>query len=79
MAKLSLESYIKKNTDQYFRKTKEIIKKNKDISVTYAVFMRRPVLFCPKMALNWFKIKEKVEKQSLSSNFVIRRRLGRCR
>ena len=80
LAKLSLESYIKKNTDQYFRKTKEIIKKNKDVRVTYAVFMRRPVLFCPKMALNWFKIVEKSRK----TKFVIklchkRRRLGRCR
>ena len=68
MAKLSLESYIKKNTDQYFRKTKEIIKKNKDVRVTYAVFMRRPVLFCPKMALNWFKIVEKSRK----TKFVIK-------
>ena len=52
---MSLESFIKNNTDHYFRKTQEIIKKNKDTIVTYAVFMRRPVLFCPKIALKWFK------------------------
>ena len=59
---MSLESFIKNNTDHYFRKTKEIIKKNKDISVTYAIFMRRPVLFCPKIALKWFKEVEKKRK-----------------
>ena len=60
MVKLSLESFIKNNTDHYFSKTKEIIiKKNKDINVTYAIFMRRPVLFCPKIALKWFKEVEK--------------------
>ena len=59
---MSLESFIKNNTDHYFSKTKEIIKKNKDISVTYAIFMRRPVLFCPKIALKWFKEVEKNRK-----------------
>ena len=59
---MSLESFIKNNTDHYFRKTKEIIKKNKDITVTYAIFMRRPVLFCPKIALKWFKEVEKKRK-----------------
>ena len=59
---MSLENFIKNNTDHYFRKTKEIIKKNKDISVTYAIFMRRPVLFCPKIALKWFKEVEKNRK-----------------
>ena len=62
MVKLSLENFIKKNTDQYFLKTKEIIKKNTDVKVTYAVFMRRPVLFCPKIALEWFKKVEKTRK-----------------
>ena len=61
MVKLSLENFIKKNTDQYFLKTKEIIK-NTDVKVTYAVFMRRPVLFCPKIALEWFKKVEKTRK-----------------
>ena len=55
MVKLSLESFIKNNTDHYFKKTQKIIKKNKDTKVTYAVFMRRPVIFCPKIALKWFK------------------------
>ena len=62
MVKIHLESFIKNNTDHYFLKTKNIIKKNKDIVVTYAIFMRRPVLFCPKIALNWLKEIEKTRK-----------------
>ncbi len=56
------ESFIKNNTDHYFRKTKEVVKKNKDVKVTYAIFMRRPVIFCPKIALIWFKNVEKTRK-----------------
>ena len=62
LVKLSIENFIKKNTDQYFIKTKKIIKKNKDVIVTYAIFMRRPVLFCPRIALKWIKEVEKSRK-----------------
>ena len=51
---------INNKTDQYFRKTKSIVTKNKDILVTYAIFMRRPVIFCPKLAVDWLR---KVEKE----------------
>ena len=54
-----MEDFIDLNTDYYFKKTKQIILKNKDINVTYAIFMRRPVLFCPSLAINWL---EQVEK-----------------
>ncbi len=54
-----LEEFLDLNTDHYFKKTKQIILKNKDIQVTYAIFMRRPVLFCPSLAINWLR---KVEK-----------------
>jgi len=43
------------NTDSYFKKTKKIVLQNKDITVTYAIFMRRPVIFCPRLALDWLK------------------------
>ena len=68
LVKISLENFIKNNTDQYFRKTKEIIKNNNDVRVTYAVFMRRPVLFCPRIALKWFKEVEK----SRNTKFTIK-------
>ncbi|MFP6779031.1 MAG: nicotinate phosphoribosyltransferase [Alphaproteobacteria bacterium] len=47
------ENDIELRTDHYFKLTKEIVKKHGDIEVTYAVFMRRPVIYCPKLAIDW--------------------------
>ncbi len=44
---------IADHTDQYFNKTKKVIGEFGDKTVTYAVFMRRPVIFCPKLMLDW--------------------------
>ncbi len=60
LSKSLFEKEIKNKTDLYFRKTKGIISKNKDVKVTYAIFMRRPVIFCPTLAVNWLR---KVEKE----------------
>nr|WP_217807952.1 hypothetical protein [Oceanibacterium hippocampi] len=51
--KESLERFIGDNTDAYFRKTKRIVENFGDKHVTYAIFMRRPVLFCPRLMLEW--------------------------
>jgi nicotinate phosphoribosyltransferase len=40
-------------TDHYFTRTKEIVSRFGDRTVTYAVFMRRPVIFAPKLAVDW--------------------------
>ncbi|HEY4193608.1 MAG TPA: hypothetical protein VGM46_13255 [Mesorhizobium sp.] len=40
-------------TDQYFLKTKATVQRFGDMCVTYAVFMRRPVVSAPRIALNW--------------------------
>ena len=40
-------------TDKYFVKTKQIAQRFGDCDVTYAVFMRRPVVFTGKLALDW--------------------------
>src|SRR5919106_6846082 len=42
-------------TDKYFVKTRDIVRRFGDIDATYAVFMRRPVLFTPKLALDWLR------------------------
>ncbi len=44
---------IAAHTDQYFNKTKATVARYGDKRVTYAVFMRRPVLSAPKLALDW--------------------------
>lgn len=42
-------------TDRYFLKTKETIERFGDKKVTYAVFMRRPVIFTPNLMVAWLE------------------------
>jgi nicotinate phosphoribosyltransferase len=42
-------------TDKYFLKTREIVSQFGDTEVTYAVFMRRPVIFTPRLAVGWLE------------------------
>jgi nicotinate phosphoribosyltransferase len=42
-------------TDKYFLKTREIVGRYGDIDATYAVFMRRPVVFTPRLAVGWLQ------------------------
>ena len=40
-------------TDHYFLRTKKAIERFGDKDVTYAVFMRRPVVSAPRLAVDW--------------------------
>ena len=42
-------------TDRYFVKTKQAIGRFGDKTVCYAVFMRRPVIFTPRLVVRWLK------------------------
>ena len=42
-------------TDQYFLKTKEVVHRFGDRRVTYAVFMRRPVTFAPRLMIEFLE------------------------
>ena len=42
-------------TDAYFNRTKQAIGKFGDAAVTYAVFMRRPVVSAPRLAIDWLQ------------------------
>lgn len=46
---------IPRQADAYFLRTKEIVRRHGDQPVTYVVFMRRPVVFTPKLAIDWLK------------------------
>lgn len=46
---------IREWTDVYFQRTRAIVEKFGDMPVTYAVFMRRPVVFAPRLALDWLR------------------------
>ena len=47
------DDHIGRWTDQYFNKTKKTVDRFGDVTVTYAVFMRRPVIFTPRLMLEW--------------------------
>jgi nicotinate phosphoribosyltransferase len=47
------ESEIAARTDAYFSRTREIVERFGDVTVTYAVFLRRPVLMAARPALEW--------------------------
>jgi len=42
-------------TDSYFARTRDIVRRFGDCRVTYAVFMRRPVVYAPHLALTWLR------------------------
>ncbi|MBL8674223.1 MAG: nicotinate phosphoribosyltransferase, partial [Rhodospirillales bacterium] len=44
---------VSRYTDHYFNRTKGVIGKFGDSRVTYAIFMRRPVVCAPRLALDW--------------------------
>lgn len=49
------ENEIGRYTDKYFSKTRQIVERFGDCRVTYAVFMRRPVLCTPRLAVGWLE------------------------
>ncbi len=49
------ESNIARWTDVYFKRTKSIVEKYGDVDVTYAVFLRRPVISAPRLAVEWLE------------------------
>lgn len=46
---------IARRTDSYFSRTRAIVERFGDIEVTYAVFMRRPVISAPRFAIDWIR------------------------
>ena len=44
---------IPRLADAYFLRSKETVRRFGDKRVTYAIFMRRPVIFTPRLALDW--------------------------
>ena len=44
---------ITRQTDRYFVKTREAVGRFGDTNVTYAIFMRRPVCYAPRLISAW--------------------------
>jgi nicotinate phosphoribosyltransferase len=47
------EPDVPRLTDRYFVRSKEIVGRFGDVRVTYALFLRRPVISAPRLALDW--------------------------
>ena len=76
-----LERQIAAHTDTYFKKTKEIVARTGDKTVTYAVFMRRPVIFCPRLMVEWIEkvAAASVEPTTAPSSSAVRRSTSSAR
>lgn len=46
---------IAARTDTYFNRTRAIVEKFGDVRVTYAIFLRRPVVSAPALMLDWLE------------------------
>ncbi len=46
---------ISRHTDSYFTRTRRIVERFGDCTVTYAVFMRRPVISALRIAIEWLR------------------------
>lgn len=51
----TVDAVITARTDSYFNRTKAIVQRFGDARVTYAVFLRRPVVSAPRLALDWMR------------------------
>ena len=49
------ERFVHDWSDNYFLKTRKIIGRFGDVETTYAVFMRRPVIFTPRLMVRWLE------------------------
>src|SRR4051794_18452845 len=53
---VDLAADIEARTDSYFNRTKRIVAAFGDKRVTYAVFLRRPVVCAPRLMLDWLNM-----------------------
>ncbi len=49
------EREVARYTDRYFARTREAIARFGDARVTYALFLRRPVCFAPRLMIEWLE------------------------
>ena len=54
------EADIAARTDSYFLRTKAIVERFGDCRVTYAIFLRRPVVSAPRLMLDWLREVERL-------------------
>lgn len=69
---------IPRLTDAYFTRTKDVVDRFGDTRVTYAVFLRRPVVSAPRLAIEWLEAvaKARQTKFDIALNYAEGRWVG---
>ncbi|MDW3206763.1 MAG: nicotinate phosphoribosyltransferase [Alphaproteobacteria bacterium] len=70
-----VDAFVHRWTDAYFNRTREIVEKFGDCRVTYAIFMRRPVVSAPRLAIEW--LRRTVEERGSTVDIDLRYEEGR--
>ena len=52
---MDFDEEIARRTDRYFAKTRATVARFGDTRVTYALFMRRPVILTPRLMVEWLE------------------------
>jgi nicotinate phosphoribosyltransferase len=50
-----LDACVPERTDAYFNRTRAVVERFGDARVTYAVFLRRPVISAPRLMVEWLQ------------------------
>jgi nicotinate phosphoribosyltransferase len=61
---------ISARTDSYFSRTKQIVARFGDKRVTYAVFLRRPVIAAPRLMLDWLETVAKARRKAFDVDLM---------
>lgn len=61
----AVDTVIPARTDVYFNRTRAIVERYGDCRVTYAVFLRRPVISAPRLAVDWLQAVAKARNTSI--------------
>ena len=65
-----LTADIAARTDSYFNRTKRIVARFGDKRVTYAIFLRRPVICAPRLMLDWLQSVSELRDSLVAVNLV---------
>ncbi|OYV34355.1 MAG: nicotinate phosphoribosyltransferase [Rhodospirillales bacterium 20-64-7] len=65
-----LTADIAARTDSYFNRTKRIVARFGDKRVTYAIFLRRPVVCAPRLMLDWLQTVSDLRNSPVDVNLV---------
>ena len=66
----ALDEDIAQRTDAYFNRTRDVVARFGDCQVTYAIFLRRPVISAPRLVLDWLREVEAARGVTLDLNVV---------